>query len=71
MLEAIVVTRNAHRGDPPCPDCELARDLERHARLIALGLEDARAVELAALPPEEREAAMMHLLELAGEATMS
>jgi hypothetical protein len=40
----------------PCPACELARDLERHARLIALGLEDARAVELAALPPEEREA---------------
>jgi hypothetical protein len=39
----------------PCADCEMARDLERHARLVALGLEEAREVELAALTPEERE----------------
>jgi len=40
----------------PCPDCEMARDLERHARLVALGLEEAREIELAALTPEERRA---------------
>ena len=45
-----------------CPRCELARDLERHARLIALGLEAAREAEryayayAHALTPEERRA---------------
>ncbi len=38
----------------PCADCELARDLEKHARLVALGLEETRAAELYALTPEER-----------------
>ncbi len=42
----------------PCPDCELARDLERHARLVAIGLEETREVELAALAPDEREAVL-------------
>ena len=38
-----------------CADCELARDLEKHARLVALGLEETREVDLLALTPEERE----------------
>lgn len=42
----------------PCPDCEMAKDLERHARLVALGLEEAREVELAKLTPEERLAVL-------------
>ena len=35
----------------------MARDLARHARLVALGLEEAREVELLKLTPEEREKA--------------
>jgi hypothetical protein len=37
-----------------CPVCEMAKDLERHARLVALGLEEAREVELLKLTPEEQ-----------------
>jgi hypothetical protein len=36
--------------------CELAAELERHARLVALGLEEAREVESHMLTPEERRA---------------
>jgi hypothetical protein len=32
----------------------MAKDLERHARLVALGLEEAREVELLKLTPEEQ-----------------
>ena len=40
----------------PCPDCEMARDLERHARLVAQGIEEAREAERLAQSAEEREA---------------
>ncbi len=39
-----------------CPRCELADELERHARLIVLGLEEAREAERLALTDEERQA---------------
>ena len=42
-------TRTACRKDG-------AAALERHARLVALGLEEAREIELANLTPDEREA---------------
>lgn len=38
-----------------CPDCEMARDLERHARLVAQGIEEAREAERYDLTPEERK----------------
>lgn len=53
-----------------CSDCELAKDLERHAKLVALGLEETREIELAKLTPEERakvredEALFAHLLDV-------
>ena len=44
-----------HHSGMACPRCTLADELERHARLIALGLEEAREAERLALTDEERE----------------
>ncbi len=43
-----------HHSRYGLPGLRLARDLERHARLVALGLEETREAELYALTPEER-----------------
>ena len=39
-----------------CPTCDLTEELERHARVIAQELADAREAKLLVLTPEQQEA---------------
>jgi hypothetical protein len=61
------------RGMKGCPDCELALDLERHAKLVAREVEDLREAERLALTPDGRralredEALLQHLLDRIAE----